>query len=108
MKKILLVAFLSIGLITLQAEVSSINEQTMELNRGRYYHGRHHKRNMNISDLPSNITKYLNKHYGSYDILVAKRKGDGYYYIKISYDGNSHRPYYRSLVFDEKGKIVKD
>lgn len=108
MKKILLAACFSIGLITFQAEASSMSEQTVELGHGRYYHGRHHKGNMNVRDLPSNITKYLNKHYNNYDILVSKRRGNGYYYVKISYDGNSHHPYYRSLIFDEKGKVVKN
>ncbi len=107
MKKFLLAVFLAIGFVTTQAETSSTTEQSMELGRGRYYHGRHTKGNIDVCDLPSNITKYLNKHYGKYDVMVAKRKGNGYYYLKISYDGNSYRPYYRSLVFDEKGKVVK-
>lgn len=108
MKKFLLVACLSLGFITMEAGASSMNESTVEMGRGRYYHhGRHNKGNMDVCDLPANITKYLNKHYGKYDVVVAKRKGNGYYYLKISYDGNSYRPYYRSLVFDERGKIVK-
>ena len=107
MKKLLLIAFLSLGFISMQAENSFTTEQSVELGRGRYYHGRHNRGNINICDLPSNITKYLNKHYGKYDVMVAKGKGNGYYYLKISCDGNSYRPYYRSLVFDEKGRIVK-
>lgn len=106
MKRFLLIACLSIGFVTMQAEASSTSEYLVEMGRGRYHHGKNYRGNSE-RNLPSNITKYLNKHYGRYDVIVSKRKGNGYYYLKISYDGNSHRPFYRSLVFDEKGKIVK-
>lgn len=113
MKKFLLVACLSLGFISITAEAALVNEHTVEVGRrgghhhGRYNHG-YYKGNMDVCDLPNNITKYLNKYYGDYDVMVAKRnKANGYYYLKISYGGNSHRPYYRSLVFDEKGRAVK-
>lgn len=107
MKKFLLITCFSFAFISMDVEASSVAEKTIEIGHGRYHYGRHSKGNRNVCDLPSSITKYLKKHYGKYDVMVAKRKGNGYYYLKISYDGNSYRPYYRSLVFDERGKVVK-
>ncbi|SHG22087.1 hypothetical protein [Dysgonomonas macrotermitis] len=108
MKSFLFIAVLLFGCATMQAESSFATGNSTEFVTGRYDRGRYYQKgNMDARNLPSNITKYLKKNYGDYDIMVAKRKGNGYYYLKISYPGNNYRPYYRSLVFDEKGKIVK-
>lgn len=59
-------------------------------------------------DLPSPITKHLKKNYRDYTIVIAKRKGNGNYFVKIQYDGgNSYRRHYRSLVFNSEGKTIK-
>lgn len=59
-------------------------------------------------DLPSPITKHLKKNYRDYTIVIAKRKNNGHYFVKIQYDGgNGYRRHYRSFVFNSGGKAIK-
>lgn len=107
MKKMLLMGLLMTGFATAYAGSSFVSENALEQNQGKRNNNTYYKGNVSSKDLPSSITRYLEKHYSDYEIVISKRKGNGYYYLKISYGGNAYRPYYRSLVFDQNGDIVK-
>lgn len=107
MKKMLLIGLLITGFATTYASSAFVSDNTLELNQGRRYKRGYYKGNVSSEDLPSSITRYLQKHYSDYEIVISKRKGNGYYYLKIAYGGNSYRSYYRSLVFDHNGDVVK-
>ncbi|WP_280647903.1 MULTISPECIES: hypothetical protein [unclassified Dysgonomonas] len=71
-------------------------------------HGQtYHKGNISPKELPKAITKYLKENYEGYTILVSKRKNNGNYFVKIRFSGNRHYSYYRSLVFDNEGRVIK-
>jgi len=73
----------------------------------RYEHSKNQKGNISPEDLPRTAKKYIQEKYPDCTILVSKRKGNGNYYVKVRYEGNQYRPYYRSLVFDHAGKLIK-
>ena len=99
MKRLLLFAFIALSLAQVSAHADFGN---------RYKNGRYaNKGNISSSQLPKSITKYLNKNYPDHVIMVSKLKGNGYYYVKIRYNNDGQRPYYRSLVFDNNGSVVK-
>jgi hypothetical protein len=106
MKKLIVLTLLAASFTTMYAESSLMSNNTIEQNLGRRYY-RGYKGNVSSKDLPSEIRRYLDKHYPDYELVVSKRKGNGYYYVKIRYNHDSYRPYYRSLVFDEDGRVVK-
>lgn len=68
---------------------------------------KYHKGNIFPKELPKATIKYLRENYPNYTILISKRKNNGNYFVKIRFDGDGHYPYYRSLVFDSKGHIIK-
>ncbi len=107
MRKILLIGLLITGFATTYASSTFVADNTLEQTQGRRYKRGYYKGNVASEDIPSTITRYLKKHYSDYEIVISKRKGNGYYYLKIAYGGNAYRSYYRSLVFDENGDVVK-
>lgn len=107
MRKILLIGLLIIGFATIYASRTFVADNTLEQTQGRRYKRGYYKGNVASEDLPSSITRYLKKYYSDYEIVISKRKGNSYYYVKIAYGGNAYRSYYRSLIFDENGDVVK-
>ena len=107
MKKMFLIGLLMTGLATTYASRTFISDNTIEQDQGRRYKKGYYKGNVTLEDLPSSITQYLKKHYSDYEIVISKRKGNGYYYLKIVHGENTYRSNYRSLVFDQDGDIVK-
>ena len=107
MKRMLLIGLLITGFATTYANSAIVSDNTMEMNQRKRYKKGYYKGNISSKDLPSSIARYLQKHYSDYEIVISKRKGNGYYYLKIAYGGNSYRSYYRSLVFDYNGQVVK-
>lgn len=103
MKKLVLAIALifSLSLVCTKLQAEGRNQEYKYENRS------YRKGNIAIDDLPSNTIKYLDKNYPDYFIMVAKRKGNGYYFVKIRFNNDNRRPYYRSLVFDTKGNVVK-
>lgn len=81
--------------------------KTESVNNGTEYFQKYYKGNISPDKLPKVIIKHLEKNYPGYSIMISKRKGNGYYFVKIKYNGNKYRPYYRSLVFDQDGNAVK-
>ncbi len=74
----------------------------------RYEHsGKYRKGTISPKELPKAIVKYLDKNYPDYTILLSKRKNNGSYFVKIRFAGDEHHPYYRSLVFDSEGRVIK-
>lgn len=76
------------------------------INHKREYY-RYYKGNYSPEKLPKAIIKYLEKEYPDYEIIVSKKKNNGVYFIKIRFGGNMYRSYYRSLVFDYDGRVIK-
>lgn len=107
MKKIFLIGLLITCFTTTYASSTFISDNSLEQSVGRRYKRGYYKGNVSPENLPSSITRYLKKHYSDYEIVISKRKGNDYYYLKIAYGGNAYRSYYRSLVFDENGDVVK-
>lgn len=104
MKKLILFALFATGL----SSISAVNENVYKYNyefHKPYYKGQ--KGNISPESLPKSITKYLKKHYSDYEIIVSKRKNNGKYFVKIRFGGNNQHSYYRSLVFDHEGKVIK-
>ncbi len=103
MKKLVLAIALIFGLSLVCTEL-----QAKGRGQGYRYENRSYRKgNIAIDDLPSNVIKYLDKNYPDYFIMVAKRKGNGYYFVKIRSNNDYKRSYYRSLVFDTEGRVVK-
>lgn len=105
MKRLMFLVLIVFGLSTLHATSNNVysNGHPVSSNYNRYYP----KGNIDVKDLPKPITKYLDKNYSGYTIIVAKRKGNGNYFVKIRYGKNEYHPYYRSLVFNHEGKVIK-
>lgn len=101
MKKIAIVAILFLGFASLQAVNNS------DLNIGNRNHNQYSNTGIPKDNLPKNIIDYLNKEYSDYIIMISKKKDNGYYYVKIRYNQNARRPYYRNLVFDQNGNPVR-
>jgi len=76
-------------------------------NNHRNNNNKNNETNIASNKLPSGITKYLGKNYPGYSVMLSKLKDDGYYYVKIKYNQNAYRPYYRDLVFDQKGNPIR-
>ena len=93
--------------------LNSNQENYLNYRGNRYYN--HHNNNNNRNNqtsipkdkLPSGVVKYLDKNYPGNEIMISKQKSDGYFYVKIRYNQNANRPYYRNLVFDQKGNPVR-
>lgn len=102
MKKLLFIVLLAVGITSINASNDYALTSKAELGNRNYYQG-----NFSVNDLPKSIIKYLEQNYSGYSIMICKRKGDGYYYLKISYPGNQYRRFYRNLVFDYNGNVVK-
>lgn len=100
MKKIIYLVLIAMSLGTVQMANAGDKKH-------RYEHHGYQKGNISPDDLPRAIKKYIQEKYPDCTILVSKRKGNGDYFVKVRYDGNRHRPYYRSLVFDHAGKLIK-
>lgn len=108
MKKLFLLVLVLVSFNPVWAEGRSVTDYTMYSYSGKYYKGnRYQKGNLSPEQLPNNVKKYLKEYYPEHSILVCKKKGDGYYFVKIQYPGERSYYYYRSLVFDTKGKVVK-
>lgn len=105
MKRIMFLAFFAITLIGVYAV--NVNEHTYNYEYYKpYYKG--NKGNISPESLPKPILKYLKKNYSDYEILVSKRKNNGNYFVKIRFEGNHNHSYYRSLMFDHDGWVIKD
>ncbi|EGK01340.1 hypothetical protein [Dysgonomonas gadei] len=102
MKKIALLVFMIISI----GSVSAIGANMKGYGSG-YPHKTYYKGNISPEQLPETIKKYLDKNYPDHMIMVSKRKGNGKYFIKIRFGGNGYHSYYRSLVFDHKGSLIK-
>lgn len=104
MKKLFIYTLLTFGILAFSTDVN-----TAKANQGKRYEKNYYYKKGKISheELPTSVKKYLKDTYPDHDVVIAKRKGDGYYYVKIRYNHNYKKPYYRSLVFDPNGKIVK-
>lgn len=76
-------------------------------NRNYRNHNNNYRANVPKDKLPASIINFLNKKYPGNEIMLSKQKSDGYYYVKIQYNQNARRPYYRNLVFDQKGNPVR-
>lgn len=76
-------------------------------NNNNNHNNRNNQTPISKDKLPSDLIKYLNKNYPGNEIMLSKLKSDGYYYVKIKYNQNASRPYYRNLVFDQKGNPVR-
>ncbi|WFE86907.1 MULTISPECIES: hypothetical protein [Parabacteroides] len=88
--------------------LNGISEASVSRIDYRYEHaGKYRKGNISPKELPKAIVKYLEKNYPDYTILLSKRKNNGNYFVKIRFDGDGHHPYYRSLVFDSEGRVIK-
>ncbi len=74
---------------------------------GKRYGNYYYKGNIPSDELPKSIKKYLDKNYPNHDIIVSKRQNNGKYFVKIRFGGNNYRSYYRSLVFDYEGNVIK-
>jgi len=115
MKKILFFALLAFALYSAQATSSStsaITTTTYEYSNDTCYpYGKYGKQypkgNISPKELPATTLKYLDENYPDHDIIVCKRKGNGNYFVKIRFGENQYRPYYRSLVFDSRGSVIK-
>ncbi len=103
MKKLLFWALLSITISTISAENNTIAK--VEWSYGYPY--KEYKGNIAPEKLPKSIQKYLNENYPDHSVIVSKRKGNGNYFVKIRFGGNQYRSYYRGLVFDSEGSVIK-
>jgi|GEM_PF-3153224 hypothetical protein len=72
-----------------------------------YPYKTYYKGNISSDELPKKVKEYLKKHYTDHTIMISKKKDNGNYFVKIRYKGRGSRPYYRSLVFDYEGNIIK-
>jgi len=66
-----------------------------------------HKGNIPPEKLPEPVLTYLKKNYPEYVIMISKMKNNGNYFVKIRFSGNRYRRYYKSLVFDHEGHVIK-
>ncbi|NDV97037.1 hypothetical protein D0T84_19310 [Dysgonomonas sp. 521] len=107
MKKLLLFILLAVSLPAIQATSNNIAEYKYNDGKGYPYGRNYPKGNMSPKQLPAPILKYLNENYPGYSIIVSKRKGNGNYFVKIAFGSNQYRSYYRSLVFDHEGTVIK-
>lgn len=104
MKRIIFLAFFVITLNAVYAVNVNVHTYSYEYHKP-YYKG--NKGNISPESLPKPILKYLKKNYSDYEILVSKRKNNGNYFVKIRFEGNNYHSYYRSLVFDHEGRVIK-
>lgn len=74
--------------------------------RGEYSQS-YYKGNISSEQLPKAITKYLDKEYPDYAIIRSKKKNNGTYFVKIRFQRDRNHSYYRSLVFDHNGNVIK-
>lgn len=108
MKK-LFVLMILIGAIstTTYAENINMSNTSQEYSLHNRRNNRHNRTSIPKDKLPANITNYLNKNYPGHAVILSKLKGDGYYYVKIKYNENRYRSFYRDLVFDRSGNPVR-
>lgn len=101
MKK--LIFFLLIAFSVNGAYIANANQGKPNYKYSKTYY----KGNIAPEDLPEVIIEYLDENYPDYTIMVSKIKNNGNYFVKIRYAGNKYRSYYRSLVFNHKGGVIK-
>lgn len=106
MKNFLLIVLFVIGSVSVFGANNSIYFSEVKMEQGRRRHCP--KNNVNPKDLPASIIQYVEKNYPDYSIILSKRNGDGYYYLKINDGKDRCNSRYRSLVFDNKGKVVSE
>lgn len=104
MKKLMFYALFAIALCGVHAVNGNVHTYSYEYHKP-YYKG--NKGNISPESLPKPILKYLKKNYSDYEILVSKRKNNGNYFVKIRFGSNNYHSYYRSLVFDHEGRVIK-
>ncbi|MDR2916952.1 MAG: hypothetical protein LBV74_19335 [Tannerella sp.] len=104
MKKFL---FLALVAMSLNASATSGKVNGNDRIHKYEYHKPYFKGNISPENLPQMITKYLKKNYPNYEVMVSKKKNNGNYFVKIRYQGNHSHSYYRSLVFNNNGKLIK-
>lgn len=104
MKKLLFFALFAISLSSIYAANKNIYTYNYAYYKPYY---KANKGNISPESLPKPILKYLKKNYSDYEIMVSKRKNNGNYFVKIRFGGNNYHSYYRSLVFDHEGKVIK-
>jgi len=105
MRKLFYIALFAISFSLVGSSYTSINKG-MEYHKNESFR-RGYKGNIHPDDLPKAIRKYLKNTYPDYYIMVSKRKGNGNYFVKIRYGKDQYRSYYRSLVFNHDGSVIK-
>lgn len=104
MKKIFTLLLVVAGISTVSLTAKGSTDSNLLQSEYNY---RGNKGNISADNLPEAVKEYLTRNYPSYTVMVAKKKNNGKYYVKIRYNENQGRPYYRSLVFDYNGDLIK-
>lgn len=101
----MILALLVAGFTSMQATNRNHHNNNNNRHNNSYYQSS--ENDVPKEKLPKAVTKYLGKQYPGYQVMLSKQKEDGYFYVKIKYNNKSNRPYYRDLVFDQKGNTVR-